>query len=135
MRHKSVGGETLGPFASYMDRPLISMGDKTLGMPEVEKLTSYIEATKNHPDRNIGCCAVMVRIFWAVWNLLFLALGILIIIGAVWVLLQYRLDRIADPLSVTTEPLFFGIVVGAFMTVISFQGESKLSLTSTDCQT
>ena len=126
VRHKSVGGETLGPFASYMDRPLISMGDnKTLRsmMPEVEKLTSYIEATKNHPDRNIGCCAYVVRVFWAVWNLLFLALGILIIIGAVWLLLQYRLDRIADPLSVTTEPLFFGIVVGAFMTVISFQGK------------
>ena len=89
----------MGPFASYMDRPLISMGDKTLGLPEVEKLTSYIEATKNHPDRDIGCCAVLCRIFWTIWNLIFLALGILIIIGAVWVLLQYRLDRIADPLS------------------------------------
>ena len=119
------------------------MGNKTLGVPEIEKLTSYIEATKNHPDRSIGCCAILCRIFWCFWNLVFLALGILTIIGAVWVLLQYRLDRIADPLSVTTvrlksskllvfsqvsclipeiEPLFFGIVVGAFITVVSFQG-------------
>ena len=87
----------------------------------------------------------MVRVILCFWNLIFLSIGLVGIIGSVWILLKFRLDRkrhptkrtqrtfdiivrwrqldvrIESPIAITADPLFVFIIIGAFTTVISFQ--------------
>ena len=51
-----------------------------------------------------------------------MGLGICLIVAGTWALLRLRLDNIQNPLRVTSEPLFFVIILGCVLILVSFDG-------------